>query len=300
MFLNEKLHIVFDTGKRLLLLKRIINYIDNILYNLHELNYDKTDEDNSKYFNIEDRIPKYLNNFQWLNNDFEIRIHNKDYGPHTTASFWQDDCVIINNKLSRAIFNIYIDFDEPFDSEVYMESLHHEFLHAYEHYNKLIKNLGGLSYYEHYGDLFKDYPFEDFNLIMQYVYICVKEESQAFLQNFYDDFKLNKKFRKSNIYNFVANTEDLNRTIDNLSNLQKKIFITKCGDVIYEVLGISKNNPNYFNVLKRKLNLRLENIKIKMDKIGTGIINGEYSLDEKLDISYHLQKNRLATKNKKF
>ena len=31
MFLNEKLHIVFDTGKRLLLLKRIINYIDNLI-----------------------------------------------------------------------------------------------------------------------------------------------------------------------------------------------------------------------------------------------------------------------------
>lgn len=295
MILNERLHILFDNGSNFILLKRIIDYVENIIIKNKNIVFNKIDEDGSKYINIENKIPKYLNSFEWLNNDFEIRIHKSG---DIYASFWQDNCEIKNNKLSYAIFNLYINYND-FDASEYFEFLHHEFLHAYEFYNKL-NNIGyGLKYYPHYNDLFEDYESKTLNTLMEYVYICIPEESRAFLQNFYQQFLKNKKFKKSNVYNFIHNYKSFLNELDNLTKIEHVFLLKKCAPIISEVFNI-KVNDNFLEEIKKHITLRCEKLIIKMDKIGTGIITGYLTEDEKTDYLFHLKKNRNLERNNKF
>lgn len=289
MILNEKMHIVFDNDKTFALFDRIIDYIMLLLKNDYTNKFNKVDVDGNKYFNIEDEIPKFKNTFAWLNDDFEIRIHNDEY---SWFSYWQDYTIIKKGKLSNAIFNIYLNKND-FNRLSFLESLHHEFLHAYEDYNKKI-NGKELKYYAHYDLFFDEHPVP-ITKILYFLYTLIPEERRAFLQNFYQTVKEVKDYKKSDTYKHYSRYEEVIKIYNDLNELQREYFDDYCKYKIAKTFKLSIKNFD-----KQFLSF-IENNSLKMLKMMHNIAfaynDGQLNEEEKVERLYLLKRKRILERN---
>lgn len=289
MLLNEKMHIVFDNDKTFALFERIIEYISMLLKTNYQYNFNKVDYEGSKYFNIEKEIPKFKNTFAWLNDDFEIRVHN-DY--HSWFSYWQDYTIIKKGKLSNAIFNIYLNKND-FNKISFLEGMHHEFMHAYEDYNKRIKDKE-LKYYAHYDLFFDEHP-APITKILYFLYTLIPEKRRAFLQNFYQTVKEVKDYKKSDTYKHYSKYEEIIKIYNDLNELQREYFDEYCKDKIAKTFKLSIKNFD-----KQFLSF-IENNSLKMLKMMHNIAfaynDGQLNEEEKVERLYLLKRKRILERN---
>lgn len=288
MILNEKMHIAFDTDKTFALFDRIIDYIKVLLKTNYSNKLNKVDVDGSEYFNIENEIPKFKNTFAWLNDDFEIRIHNDEY---SWSSYWQDYTLIKNGKLSNAIFNIYLN-KEDFDETLFIGALHHEFLHAYEDYNKKVKGKE-IKYYLHYDFFFEEHPYK-INKIVYFLYTLIPEERRAYLQNFYQQQKNIKNYKRCDIYKHYSKYEEIINLYNSLTLEEQKYFDDCCKDKIAKTFNLSiKNFDNQFIILIEKKSLKMLQM---MHNIAFSYSDGQLNEEEKVERIYLLKRKRVLEK----
>ena len=285
MFLNEKMHIVFDNDKTFALFDRIVEYISMLLKTNYQYKFDKVDYEGSKYFNIEKDIPRFKNTFAWLNDDFEIRVHSDEY---SYFSYWQDYTTIKKGKLSNAIFNIYLNKND-FDRVSFLEGMHHEFLHAYEDYNKRIKGKE-LKYYAHYDLFFEEHPVS-ITKILYFLYTLIPEERRAFLQNFYQSFKEYKDYKKCDSYKHYSRYKEIVEIYNELNDMQREYFDDYCKDKIAKTFNLSIKNFDKQLISFIEKN-SLEMLK-KMHNIAFAYNDGQLNEEEKVERLYLLKRKRI-------
>ena len=160
----------------------------------------------------------------------------------------------------------------------------------YEAFNKAKNNK--YVQYKHYDD-FSIRTNNNFNTIIDSIYLVSPEERRARLQNFYHEIK-GKMLKDSKTYNdYKFNYKVIDFIKRNKEYLDKAEFINNYGDVIEEIIKIKKLSPNYFEKICNYIT-KYTNDTIKRMKDIDDYVNNSKS-DEILEslILYHKKRNNL-------
>ena len=251
--LNEKKHLLLSKKEDAQLEDHIAEYIKEnasdiknvFLYEESYLNF-KFIKNRYKCVKLKNFIPSYLNTYNWLENDYEIHIiHTEIYNDVLGDCVFNENNII--NKFNNLIIKIELNLNN-FDVDELSGALHHEFLHAYEVYNK-IKNRKYKAY-QHYDD-FHIRLNNNFNTIIDTLYLVSPEERRARLQNFYHEIK-GKTLKDSKTYNdYMFNYNVIDFIINNIDYLDKDLFINTYGNIVEEIIRIKKTSIKYFEKISK-------------------------------------------------
>lgn len=251
--LNEKKHLLLSKKEDAQLEDHIAEYIKEnasdiknvFLYEESYLNF-KFIKNRYKCVKLKNFIPSYLNTYNWLENDYEIHIiHTEIYNDVLGDCVFNENNII--NKFNNLIIKIELNLNN-FDVDELSGALHHEFLHAYEVYNK-IKNRKYRAY-QHYDD-FNIRLNNNFNTIIDTLYLVSPEERRARLQNFYHEIK-GKTLKDSKTYNdYMFNYNVIDFIINNIDYLDKDLFINTYGNIVEEIIRIKKTSIKYFEKISK-------------------------------------------------
>ena len=294
--LNEKKHLLLSRKEDAQLEDHIAEYIKENALDIKNsfieeesyLNF-KFVKNRYKCVKLKNFIPSYLNTYNWLENDYEIHIiHTEIYNDVLGDCVFNENNII--NKFNNLIIKIELNLNN-FDVNELSGVLHHEFLHAYEVYNK-IKNRKYRAY-QHYDD-FHIRLDNNFNTIIDTLYLVSPEERRARLQNFYHEIK-GKTLKDSKTYNdYMFNYNVIDFIVNNIDYLDKDLFINTYGNIVEEIIGIKKTSMKYFEKISKYIK-RWTDDTIKRMKDIDDYINNSKS-DELIEGAIY-RKRRFDNKN---
>lgn len=261
--INEKKSVLWDSN-----INKIIDNIINII---------KT----SEYKNIPGSLVMNSIKQYWFDSNFIIRLYYSET-PETIINLDEAKFNFASDNSICYITNFVIVIYAPYDNltkknlDLIKESLRHEFLHAYEIYNKArFKNITGIDYKTTnpyvYDKIIKIKNDSSYNkLVRQFadmLYLFVPEETQALLSGHYEDI----------ISDEISDNEYTLITYYNISKLMPTKLNELSDDEILKLVNIFDDCVNeLFNIkfndnIDRWKNKLINEIDIKLNKLNKRI-----------------------------
>lgn len=261
--INEKKSVLWDSN-----INKIIDNIINII---------KT----SEYKNIPGSLVMNSVKQYWFDSNFIIRLYYSET-PEAIINLDEAKFNFASDNSICYITNFVIVIYAPYDNltkknlDLIKESLRHEFLHAYEIYNKArFKNITGIDYKTTnpyvYNKIIKIKNDSSYNkLVRQFadmLYLFVPEETQALLSGHYEDI----------ISDEISDNEYTLITYYNISKLMPTKLNELSDDEILKLVNIFDDCVNeLFNIkfndnIDRWKNKLINEIDIKLNKLNKRI-----------------------------
>lgn len=261
--INEKKSVLWDSN-----INKIIDNIINII---------KT----SEYKNIPGSLVMNSVKQYWFDSNFIIRLYYSET-PEAIINLDEAKFNFASDNSICYITNFVIVIYAPYDNltkknlDLIKESLRHEFLHAYEIYNKArFKNITGIDYKTTnpyiYDKIIKIKNDSSYNkLVRQFadmLYLFVPEETQALLSGHYEDI----------ISDEISDNEYTLITYYNISKLMPTKLNELSDDEILKLVNIFDDCVNeLFNIkfndnIDRWKNKLINEIDIKLNKLNKRI-----------------------------
>lgn len=284
--INEKKSILWDSN-----INKIIDNIINVI---------KT----SEYKNIPGSLVMNSVKQYWFDSNFVIRLYYSETPEaiinldEAKFNFASDNSVCYITNFTIVIYAPYNNLTKK-NLDLIKESLRHEFLHAYEIYNKAkFKNITGIDYkttnpyvYDKIIQIKNDSLHN--KLIKQFadmLYLFVPEETQALLSGHYEDIISDEISEEE--YTLMIYYKISKLMLDKLNELSDKEIlqiINIFDDCINELFNIKFNNDidRWKNKLSNEINIKLNKINKRIKRV-TEFANSvkQNSLNESFRNSY--------------
>ena len=248
----------------------------------------------------------------WFDSNFVIRLYYSETSEaiinldEAKFNFASDNSVCYITNFIIVIYAPYNNLTKK-NLDLIKESLRHEFLHAYEIYNKAkFKNITGIDYkitnpyvYDKIIQIKNDSSYD--KLIKQFadmLYLFVPEETQALLSGYYEDIisdEISEEEYTLMIYYKISKL--MLDKLNELSDDEILQIVNIFDDCINELFNIKFNNDIdvWKNKLSNEINIRLNKINKRIKRV-TEFANSvkQNSLNESFRNSYF--KNYYYTK----
>lgn len=264
--INEKKSVLWDSN-----INKIIDNIINVI---------KT----SEYKNIPGSLVMNSVKQYWFDSNFVIRLYYSETPEaiinldEAKFNFASDNSVCYITNFTIVIYASYDNLTKK-NLDLIKESLRHEFLHAYEIYNKAkFKNITGIDYkttnpyvYDKIIQIKNDSSHN--KLIKQFadmLYLFVPEETQALLSGHYEDIISDEISEEE--YTLMTYYKISKLMLDKLNELSDKEIlqiINIFDDCINELFDIKFNNDidKWKNKLSNEINIRLNKINKRIKRV---------------------------------